>query len=145
MNITNTAMSRPARLVGTLSPYPTVVTVWAAHQSPVPIDGYVSCSTTVTRRPAAMVITVEAEAITMAAPRGVVARSTALSSRRSSLVSSVMVCEFGLGGSAPPNPGSRPSALDRDQAVDQEHDADPEREDDEDRAGVVTGPVGHPS
>jgi hypothetical protein len=41
----------------------------------------------------------------MAAPRGVVARATALSSRRSSLVASAILCEFGLAGSAPAAPG----------------------------------------
>jgi hypothetical protein len=54
-----------------------------------------------TKRPAPTVITVDAEAITMAAPRGVVARATALSSRRSSLVAPAIVCEFGFAGSTP--------------------------------------------
>ena len=70
-----------------MSPYPTVVVVWIAHQSPDPIDGYRSCSATVIKTPAPMVTTIEAMAITTAAPRGVVARATAASSRRSSLVS----------------------------------------------------------
>jgi hypothetical protein len=38
-SMTSTAMSRPGSVIGTLSPYPTVVTVWAAHQSPDAIDG----------------------------------------------------------------------------------------------------------
>ena len=76
-SMTSTATSCPARFVGTLSPYPTVVTVWAAHQSPEPIEGKLSWLTTVTRTPAPTVIAVDAEAITIAAPRGVVARATA--------------------------------------------------------------------
>ena len=39
-SITKAATSRPATSSGTLSPYPTVVVVWTAHQSPEPIDGY---------------------------------------------------------------------------------------------------------
>ena len=38
-NITSTARNRPPTVVGTLSPYPTVVVVWTAHQSPSPSDG----------------------------------------------------------------------------------------------------------
>ena len=34
-SMTSAAMSRPVRFVGTLSPYPTVVTVWTPHQSPI--------------------------------------------------------------------------------------------------------------
>ena len=41
------------RFSGTLSPYPTVVVVWIAHQSPEPIDGYRSWSATVIKKPAA--------------------------------------------------------------------------------------------
>ena len=33
-SITATATSCPAAFVGTLSPYPTVLTVWAENQSP---------------------------------------------------------------------------------------------------------------
>ena len=50
------------------------------------------------------VITVDTVAITMAAPRGVVARATALSSRRSRFVASAIVCGFGFAGSAPAVP-----------------------------------------
>jgi len=46
-SITAAAMSRPVTDSGTLSPYPTVVVVWTAHQSPDPIDGYRSWSVTV--------------------------------------------------------------------------------------------------
>ena len=46
-SITAAATSRPATDSGTLSPYPTVVVVWTAHQSPDPIDGYRSWSVTV--------------------------------------------------------------------------------------------------
>ena len=84
-SITNAATSRPADDSGTLSPYPTVVVVWIAHQSPDPIDGYLSWSVMVIKTPAATVTTNEVVAITTAAPRGVVARATAASSRRSSL------------------------------------------------------------
>ena len=52
-SITNAATSRPGTFSGTLSPYPTVVVVWIAHQSPEPIDGYRSCSATVIKKPAA--------------------------------------------------------------------------------------------
>ncbi|WP_211233071.1 hypothetical protein [Solirubrobacter soli] len=54
--------------------------------------------------PAPTVITVDTVAITMAAPRGVVARDTALSSRRSSLVASTIPHEFEVAGSAPAVP-----------------------------------------
>jgi hypothetical protein len=85
-----------------LSPYPTVVVVWTAHQSPDPIDGKFSCSATVIRMPAATVIKTDAQAITTAAARGVVARATTLSSRRSSLVSSDIAVGFVPAGSSPP-------------------------------------------
>ena len=103
-SMTSTATSRPARVVGTVSPYPTVVTVCAAHQSPNPTDGKFSWSRTVITMPAPTVITVDTVAITMAAPRGVVARANALSSRRSSLVASPILCEFGFAVSTPAVP-----------------------------------------
>ena len=84
-SITTAATSRPAADSGTLSPYPTVVVVWTAHQSPDPIDGYLSWSVTVIAKPAAMVTRIDAVAITTAAPRGVVARATLRLSHRSSL------------------------------------------------------------
>jgi hypothetical protein len=37
-SMTSAATNRPATVVGTWSPYPTVVVVWTAHQSPDPID-----------------------------------------------------------------------------------------------------------
>ena len=81
---------RPATVTGTSSPYPTVVTVCAAHQRPDPIDGNPLWSTSVIKMPAARVIAVDAVAITTAAPRGVVARETHLSRLRSNCVWSVM-------------------------------------------------------
>ena len=108
-SMTSAATSRPVRFVGTSSPYPTVVTVWTAHQSPDPIDGKFSPSTRVIRSPAPTVITVDAVAITMVAPRGVVARATALSSRRSSLDSSATLSGFAFAGSSPAIPGGQPT------------------------------------
>ena len=87
--------------VGTLSPYPTVVTVWTAHHSPDPRDGKLWWSTTVMRSPAATVIDVDAIAMTMPAPRGVDARASILSSRRSSLVLSAIDVTFALSRSGP--------------------------------------------
>ena len=46
--------------------------------------------------PAPTVITVDTEAITTAAPRGLVARASTLSSHRSSLVSCAITVEFAL-------------------------------------------------
>ena len=95
-SITSVARSRPAAVVGTWSPYPTVVVVWTAHQSPDPIEGNSSWSTTVMRTPVAAVIATVATAITTAAPRGVVARASAWSRCRSSLVSSSIAVRFAL-------------------------------------------------
>ena len=75
-SITSAATSFPATLVGTWSPYPTVVTVWTAHQSPDPIDGKFLRSATVISIPAPTVIAVDTVAITTAAPRGLVAWAT---------------------------------------------------------------------
>ena len=85
-SISATASERPANDTGTLSPYPTVVTVCAAHQSPDPIDGNCSRSMSVINVPATRVIVVDTVAITTAAPRGVVARATHLSRLRSNRV-----------------------------------------------------------
>src|SRR6185436_12318345 len=100
-SMTSAARSCPATVVGTWSPYPTVVTVWTPHQSPDPSDGKLSPSTTVIRRPAATVIEVDTVAITTPAPRGVVARASILSSQRSNLVSSAIEVTFALARSRP--------------------------------------------
>jgi hypothetical protein len=100
-SMTSAARSCPETVVGTSSPYPTVVTVWTAHQSPDPRDGKLARSTTVMRRPAATVIKVDTVAMTTPAPRGVVARARILSSRRSSLVSSAIEMTFALAHSGP--------------------------------------------
>ena len=39
-SITTVAMNRPTDCFGVTSPYPTVVTVCSANQSPLPIVGY---------------------------------------------------------------------------------------------------------
>ena len=80
---------------------PTVVTVWTAHQSPDPIDGKLSWSATVISIPAPTVIKVDTVAITTAAPRGLAARATMRSSRRSSFVSSSITVEFAAAGAHP--------------------------------------------
>src|SRR4051794_9399134 len=107
-SITSAATSLPASVAGTWSPYPTVVTVWTAHQSPDPIDGKLSRSATVISIPAPTVITVDTVAITTAAPRGLVAWATRRSSRRSSLVSSSIIGEF---AAAAAHPAAGPTVL----------------------------------
>ena len=100
-SITSAARSCPETFVGTVSPYPTVVTVWTAHHRPDPMDGKFSPSITVMRIPAPSVIAVVAEAISPPAPRGVVARASILSSQRSSFVSSAIEVTFALAHSGP--------------------------------------------
>src|SRR6476646_5906825 len=58
-------------------------------------------------------MTVDTAAITIAAPRGVVARATAMSSRRSSLVASAILSEFGFADRSPAVPGRRRLVRDR--------------------------------
>src|ERR1700704_2288712 len=100
------ATTRPATVFGTWSPYPTVVTVCTAHQSPDPIDGKLWRSAPVIRRPAPTLIEVDTAAITTPPPRGLRAGAKTGPGPPSSLVSSVIRVEFVVAGARPAASGA---------------------------------------
>ncbi len=76
--ITSAATRRPVSLVGTRSPYPTVVTVWMAHHSPAPMLGKFVGSVSVISSPP-MIVTDTVTVATIPAARYAVRRLRARS------------------------------------------------------------------